>query len=60
MGETLKTFGRLFKKTMVPNDLMRRFTFHLLAGLDYAHDSNVIHTGTYQPALSKSKLEEPY
>ncbi|ROW00303.1 hypothetical protein VMCG_07277 [Cytospora schulzeri] len=44
MGETLKTFGTLFKKTMLPNTIMRLFTFHLLCGLDYAHDSNVIHT----------------
>ncbi|KAF3769136.1 kinase-like protein [Cryphonectria parasitica EP155] len=44
MGEKLTTFGTLFNRTMVPNPLMRRFTFYLLAGLDYAHDSNVIHT----------------
>ncbi|KAI0158954.1 kinase-like domain-containing protein [Pestalotiopsis sp. NC0098] len=44
MGETLKTFGTVFNKTMIPNPLMRRFAFYLLAALDYAHDSNVIHT----------------
>lgn len=59
MGETLKTFGTLFKKTMVPNSLMRRFTFYLLAGLDYAHDSNIVHTGNYQPKPLAFDLESP-
>lgn len=45
MGETLRTFGTLLPKTMIPNSLMRRFTFYLIAALEYAHDNNVIHTG---------------
>ncbi|KAK6083887.1 serine/threonine protein kinase [Seiridium cupressi] len=61
MGETLKTFGTLFKKTMVPNPLMRRFTFYLLAGLDYAHDSNVVHTDNiFVKVRDKSLIESQY
>ncbi|KAK9788192.1 putative Protein kinase domain-containing protein [Seiridium cardinale] len=65
MGETLKTFGTLFKKTMVPNPLMRRFTFYLLAGLDYAHDSNIVHTdikpdNIFVKVRDKSLIESQY
>lgn len=58
MGETLKTFGTVFNKTMIPNPLMRRFAFYLLAALDYAHDSNVIHTGNYEPTALKIYLDK--
>ncbi len=45
MGETLATFGTLFKESMIPSSVMRRFTIQLLLALDFAHDHGVIHTG---------------
>ncbi|EFW14742.1 conserved hypothetical protein [Coccidioides posadasii str. Silveira] len=44
MGETLRSFGTWFEDHMIPNEIMRRFTFQLLLALDYAHDHGVIHT----------------
>jgi serine/threonine-protein kinase SRPK3 len=46
MGETLRTSRLWYRNKLLPNVLMRKFTFQLLAGLDYAHDSGIIHTGT--------------
>jgi serine/threonine-protein kinase SRPK3 len=50
IGETLRSFGAWFPESMIPESVMRRFTIQLLLALDYAHDHNVIHTGT--PFLS--------
>ncbi|KAI1747774.1 serine/threonine protein kinase [Xylaria castorea] len=43
-GETLGTFGTLFRESMIPTGLMRRFAIQLLLALDYAHYYGVIHT----------------
>ncbi|KAI1427505.1 serine/threonine protein kinase [Xylaria sp. FL1777] len=43
-GETLRSFGAWFHESMIPTDVMRRFTIQLLLALDYAHDLNIIHT----------------
>lgn len=45
MGETLASFGVGFKEFMIPTPIMRKFTLRLVAALDFAHESNVIHTG---------------
>ncbi|KAH6972963.1 serine/threonine protein kinase [Ilyonectria sp. MPI-CAGE-AT-0026] len=39
MGETLSSFGTLFKGDMIPNPVMKKFTIQLLAALDYAHEA---------------------
>ncbi|KAL0930689.1 serine/threonine protein kinase [Colletotrichum truncatum] len=44
-GETLRSFGAWFPESMIPNQVMRRFTIQLLLALDYAHHYKVIHTG---------------
>ncbi|XWW96282.1 hypothetical protein V2A60_004255 [Cordyceps javanica] len=44
MGETLRSFGALFQRSLVPYPTMRRFTIELALALDYAHDQGVIHT----------------
>ncbi|KAF4509999.1 hypothetical protein G6O67_001928 [Ophiocordyceps sinensis] len=44
IGETLRSFGAWFPDSMIPNEVMRRFTIQLLLALDFAHDHNVIHT----------------
>lgn len=44
-GETLRSFGILFRESMIPTDIMRRFAIQLLLALDYAHHYGVIHTG---------------
>ncbi|KAL1856846.1 hypothetical protein Daus18300_010609 [Diaporthe australafricana] len=44
MGETLQTFGVWFREHMLPTSTMRKFTLQLVAALDFAHESNVIHT----------------
>lgn len=49
MGENLRTFGVWFKEDMVPTPIMRKVTLQLVAALDYAHHSNVIHTGMSLP-----------
>lgn len=46
MGETLRSFGAWFAKSMIPTSVMRKFTIQLLLALDYAHQENIIHTGT--------------
>jgi len=46
MGEDLGSFGVWFKEFMVPTTIMRKFSLQLVAALDFAHESNVIHTGT--------------
>lgn len=56
MGETLRSFGTLFKKHMIPNPLMRRFAAYLVLALQYAHESNVIHTGTCKTCFLCSEL----
>ncbi|KAI8946735.1 serine/threonine protein kinase [Xylaria longipes] len=43
-GETLRSFGVLFRECMIPTDVMRRLTIQLLLALDYAHYYGVIHT----------------
>ncbi|KAI0856463.1 serine/threonine protein kinase [Xylaria cubensis] len=43
-GETLRSFGTLFRESMIPTDLMRRFTIQLLLALDYSHEYGIIHT----------------
>lgn len=45
MGETIASFVTLFEKFHSPIPIMQRFTKQLLLALDYAHQSNVIHTG---------------
>lgn len=52
MGENLRTFVVWFQEDMLPTALMRRFTYQLvgaLDALDFAHESNVIHTGMLLP-----------
>lgn len=49
MGETFRSFGVWFQEHMVPTQLMRKFTFQLVCALDFAHESNVIHTGMLLP-----------
>ncbi|EGR51866.1 uncharacterized protein TRIREDRAFT_55719 [Trichoderma reesei QM6a] len=44
MGETLCSFGTLFRENMIPGSVMRKFTIQLLVALDFAHDHNIIHT----------------
>ncbi|POS76289.1 serine/threonine protein kinase [Diaporthe helianthi] len=44
MGETLLSFGVWFKEFMVPTTIMRKFSLQLVAALDFAHESGVIHT----------------
>ncbi|KAJ0158040.1 Serine/threonine-protein kinase SRPK [Colletotrichum tanaceti] len=44
IGETLRSFGAWFTDSMIPNQVMRRFTIQLLLALDFAHEHNVIHT----------------
>lgn len=50
MGENLRTFGVWFQEHMVPTLLMRKLTFQLVCALDFAHESNVIHTGKSLPS----------
>lgn len=45
MGETLRSFGAWFERSLVPYSTMRRFTIEIALALDYAHDQGVIHTG---------------
>lgn len=45
MGEDLGSFGVWFQGFMVPTTVMRKFSLQLVAALDFAHESNVIHTG---------------
>lgn len=49
MGENLRTFVVWFREDMLPTALMRRFTYQLVGALDFAHESNVIHTGMSLP-----------
>ncbi|OBT72508.1 hypothetical protein VF21_08690 [Pseudogymnoascus sp. 05NY08] len=44
MGETLRSFGAWFPDSMIPNEVMGRFTIQLLLALHFAHNHNVIHT----------------
>ncbi|OBT85194.1 hypothetical protein VE02_05680 [Pseudogymnoascus sp. 03VT05] len=44
MGETLRSFGAWFSDSMIPNEVMRRFTIQLLLAVHFAHNHNVIHT----------------
>jgi serine/threonine protein kinase len=46
MGETLRTSRLWYSDRMLPDVVMRKFTFQLLLAFDYAHDSGIIHTGT--------------
>ncbi|KAJ8123077.1 hypothetical protein ONZ43_g884 [Nemania bipapillata] len=43
-GESMTSFGAWFRESMIPTDIMRRFTIQLLCVLDFAHDHGVIHT----------------
>ena len=45
MGETLRSFGTLFREKMIPEPVMRKFIIQLLVALGFAHDHNVVHTG---------------
>ncbi|KAJ0119650.1 serine/threonine protein kinase [Diaporthe amygdali] len=62
MGESLRTFGVWFQEHMVPTPIMRKFTFQLVAALDFAHESNVIHTEylVKEPIPKQNKAEEWY
>ncbi|EGX87929.1 srpk, putative [Cordyceps militaris CM01] len=44
MGETLRSFGALFQRSLVPYVTMRRFTIEIALALHYAHNQGVIHT----------------
>lgn len=46
IGETLRSFCAWFAESMIPMLVMRKFTIQLLLALDYAHQENIIHTGT--------------
>ncbi|KAH7308980.1 serine/threonine protein kinase [Stachybotrys elegans] len=57
IGETLRSFGAWFPDSMIPNNLMRRFTIQLLLALDFAHDQKVIHTDI-QPSNIFVKMQD--
>lgn len=53
MGETLRSFGAWFLESRVPTSVMRRFTIQLLLAVDYAHETDIIHTGRTPPISDK-------
>ncbi|CCF41073.1 serine/threonine protein kinase [Colletotrichum higginsianum] len=57
IGETLRSFGAWFPDSMIPNQVMRRFTIQLLLALDFAHEHKVIHTDI-QPSNIFVKLRD--
>lgn len=65
MGETLRSFGVWFKEFMVPTFIMRKFSLQLVAALDFAHESNVIHTdikpdNIFVKVLDMHRIESEY